>query len=82
MIKQIDGLSIDNLIQMCKSTFSEQRLPSKIVSDAGTNVISEMFRNFMPCHHLTIINAMDKQNHTKSLLKELQIVQNITFGVK
>ena len=37
VMKWMEGFSTDNLIKACKIIFSECRLPSKIVSDAGPN---------------------------------------------
>ena len=39
VIKHVKGLSTDNIIQISKVIFGEQRLPSKIISDTGTNFI-------------------------------------------
>ena len=39
VIKQVEGLSANNLIQTCTTIFSEYGLTSRIVSDAGTNIL-------------------------------------------
>ena len=49
-MKQVIEFSADNLIKTCKIIFSEYGLPGKIVSDAGTNVISEKFDDFCKEH--------------------------------
>ena len=57
VIKQVEGFSTDNLMKMCKMVFSEYGLPSKIVSDLGTNFLSEKLEDFSRClsiHHLII----------------------------
>ena len=52
VIKQIEGFSKDNLIEMCKFVFSEYGLPSEIVSDVGTNLFqinSITYARYMSC---------------------------------
>ena len=46
VIKQVEGFSADNVIKIGKIIFSEYGLPSKIVSDAGTNFVSEKSQDF------------------------------------
>ena len=48
VVNQLQGFSTDNWIKM-QDCISEYKLPSKIVSDAGTKYISEKFENF--CRH-------------------------------
>ena len=43
-IKHVEDFSTDNLIKTFLIIFYEYRLPSNILSDVGTNVISEKFR--------------------------------------
>ena len=42
----IEGFSTDNLMKTCKIISSEKGLPSKIVLDLGTNLVSEKFKDF------------------------------------
>ena len=54
--------SANNLIQICEIIFTEYRLASKIVSDAGTNFVSKKFKNF--CKPLSIHHAASSSyNH-------------------
>ena len=46
VMKKMGILAADDLIQMAKMIFPEGGLPKKIVSDGGTNFISETFREF------------------------------------
>ena len=46
MVKKADGLSVDNLITAAKIIFAEFWLPKDIMLDAGTNFISDKFRQF------------------------------------
>ena len=46
IVKKADGLSVGNLIKAVKTVFAEFRLPKKIVLDAGTNLISDKFKQF------------------------------------
>ena len=43
-IMQEERLSADNVINICQNIFSKYGLPSKIVSDVGTNSVSEEFK--------------------------------------
>ena len=44
--EKTDGFSAENLIRAIKIVFAEFGLPKKIVSNAGTNFISDKFRQF------------------------------------
>ena len=46
VIKGMDGLSANSLIAAVKVIFAEYRIPCRIMSDAGSNFISEKFKNF------------------------------------
>ena len=46
VVKQVEGFSTDNLINACKIISSEYGMSSKIVSDAGTNTVSETSKIF------------------------------------
>ena len=46
LVKKTDGLLADNLIIVVKIVFAEFGLPSKIVSDGDTNLVSDKFRQF------------------------------------
>ena len=52
IMKKSKGLSADDLIRAAKITFAEFGLPNKIVSDAGTNFVSDKFKQF--CRQLNI----------------------------
>ena len=56
VIEWFEGLSADNLINTCAIIFAECRLPSSLMSDAGTNSISGKFKDF--CRHLDIHHAL------------------------
>ena len=58
VVKSVEVLSVDNLIQTCKIIFSGYWMSSKIVSDVGTNFVSGKSGTSatgseytMPCHH-------------------------------
>ena len=46
VMKQVEGFSTGNLIKTCKIINLQYELPSKIVSDSGTNFLLKMFKNF------------------------------------
>ena len=71
VVKQVEGLSIDNLRTTCQSFFLEYGLPIKIVSDVSTNCVSEKFRNSAnylaynkQYNHHKITKVTEKQKHT------------------
>ena len=49
VVKKADGLLADDLIKAAKIVFAEFGLLKRIVSDAGTNLISDKFKNFCSC---------------------------------
>ena len=78
IVKQVEGFSTDTLIKTCKM-FSEYRLPSKIVSDAGPNFLWEKSKNFCKqlglchaCHHYTTIKVMDSRRIHKIYQKNYE----------
>ena len=62
---------------VCKIIFSENGLPSKVISDAGTNFISEKLTASlrgltynMQYNHYAATRAVDKQKHALNSLRE------------
>ena len=43
VVKKLEGLSVESLITMTKIIFSKYGIPQKIMSDAGTNFVSDRF---------------------------------------
>ena len=77
VIKQVNGLSVDNLIKTCKIIFAAYGLSSKLTSDAGTNLVSEKFKDLCRCldsHHMVsnhiIFRTTGKQRYASSLLSK------------
>ena len=46
VIKKLEGLSAESLITTTKIIFAEYGIPPKIMSDAGTNLVSDRFHQF------------------------------------
>ena len=46
VIKRLEGLSADNLINTVKTIFTEYGIPHKLMSDVGTNFVSDKFHHF------------------------------------
>ena len=46
VVKRLEGLSADNLINVVKTIFAEYGIPCKLMSDAGTNFVSDKFHQF------------------------------------
>ena len=59
--KRIEGLSADNLIKMVKTIFVAYGIPHKIMSDAGTNFVSDKFWKF--CKSVNIQQAVSSAYH-------------------
>ena len=64
IIKKTKDLSADSLILTCKFIFSEYGIPKRIMSGAGGNFISEMFKNF--CRNLNIEQAVSSSYYHQS----------------
>ena len=61
VVKRIEGLLADNLIDALKIIFAEYGIPRKIMSDAGTNFISEKCQQF--CKRVNIEQAVSSSYH-------------------
>ena len=61
VIKRMEGLSSASLIATTKVIFAEYGIPHKIMSDAGTNFVSDKFRKF--CSRLNIEQAVFPAYH-------------------
>ena len=46
VIKQVKGLTAYNVMKICKITFAEYKLPSKLMSDADINFVLEKSQDF------------------------------------
>ena len=46
VIKRLERLSVESLVNKVKITFAEYGIPQKIMSDAGTNFVSDTFQQF------------------------------------
>ena len=64
VIKWMDGLSAESLITAVKIIFTEYVIPHRLMSDAGSNFISEKFKNF--CNSLNIEQAVLSLYHHQS----------------
>ena len=64
VVKKADNLLADNLIRVARIVFAEFGLPKKIVPDAVTNYISDIFTQF--CMQLNIKQAITSSYHHQS----------------
>ena len=64
VIKRMEGLSAESLIAAVKVVFVENGIPHRIMSDAGSNFISEKLRHF--CNSLNIKQAVSSSYHHQS----------------
>ena len=60
----MDGLSADSLITAMKVIFVEYGIPQRIMSDVGSNFISEKFKNFF--NSLNIEQVVSSSYHHQS----------------
>ena len=51
VIKRMEGLSTESLITTTKVIFAEYGIPHRLMSDAGTNFVSEKFRFLQQAQH-------------------------------
>ena len=64
VIKRMEGLSAESLITTVKIIFAEYSIPCILMSDAGSNFISEKFKSF--CNSLNIEQAVLTLYHHQS----------------
>ena len=64
VIKRVERLSTESLIATTKVIFVEYGIPLKLMSNAGTNFISDKFRKF--CSRLSIKQAVSSVYHDQS----------------
>ena len=64
VIKKMEGLSTESLITTTKVIFAEYGIPYKLMSEAGSNFISDKFRKF--CSRLNIEQAVSSSYYHQS----------------
>ena len=64
VVKRLKGLSTENLITTTKIIFTEYGIHHKLMSDTGTNFISDRFRKFYSS--LNIEQAVSPAYHHQS----------------
>ena len=64
IIKRLEGLSAENLTNTVKMIFAEHCIPHKLMSDAGTNFISDRFQKF--CRAINVELATLSAHHHQS----------------
>ena len=74
VIKRMGVLSAESLITTVKVIFVEYGIPHRLMSDAGSNIVSEKFRSF--CNSLNIKQAVSSLYHHQS---DRQVKACITF---
>ena len=64
VIKRLEGLSAGSLITSTKVIFAKYGIPKKLVSDAGTNFVSDRFQQF--CKTINVEQAISSEYHHQS----------------
>ena len=61
VVKRLEGLSAESLIATIKIIFAEYGIPCKLMSDAGTNFVSDKFQKF--CNGISVKQAVSSMYH-------------------
>ena len=64
IVQKLQGLSAEHLINAVSAIFAEYGIPRKLMSDAGTNFVSEKFRCF--CRSINMEQAVSLAYHHQS----------------
>ena len=64
MVKRLEGLSAESLIATIKIIFAEYGIPYKLMSDTGTNFVSDKFQKF--CNSINVEQAVSSAYHHQS----------------
>ena len=64
IIRKLQGLSVEHIINAVSSIFAKYGILQKLMSDAGTNFVSEKFRHF--CKSINIEQAVSLAYHHQS----------------
>ena len=64
VIKKLEGLSAESLINTTKIIFAKYGIPPKIMSDAGTNFVSDRVQQF--CKTINVERAVSSAYHHQS----------------
>ena len=64
IVKRLEGMSAENLTNVVKKIFAEYGIPQKIMSDGGTNFVSDRFQKF--CKAINVEEATSLANHHQS----------------
>ena len=64
VVKELEGLSVESLINTTKIIFTKYGIPQKIMSDASTNFVSDRFHQF--CKSINVEQAVSSAYHHQS----------------
>ena len=64
VVKRLEGLSAESLITTTEGIFPEYGIPQKLMSDSGTNFVSEKFWQF--CKTINVEQAVSSAYHHQS----------------
>ena len=83
VVKQMEGLSTESLIATTKVIFAEYGIPHRLMSDTGTNYVSEKFRSFWSRLNINqaVLSAYHHQSNgqLKACIKFIKhIIKNCT----
>ena len=64
VIRRLEGLSAESLINTVKIIFAKYGIPQKIMSEVGTNFVSDRFQQF--CKTINVEQAVSLAYHHQS----------------
>ena len=67
VVKKVGSLAVDSLIQMTKVIFVQHGLAKKIVSNAGMNLTSEIFKQF--CRQMSMQQSIHHPITTRAMVR-------------
>ena len=79
VVKKVSSLAIDGLAQMTEMIFVEYGFPKQIISDAGTNVTSEIFKQFWK--QMSILQSITSSYHHQSNSQVEACIKVVVEGI-
>ena len=80
IVKRLEGLSAESLITTIKVIFAEYGIPHKLMSDAGTNFVSDKFWKF--CNSINVEQAVLLVYHHQSNGQVEACIKFVKFTLK
>ena len=69
IVRKVQGLSAEHLINAVSAIFAEYGIPQKLMSDAGINFVSEKFRHFCKSTNVEQAVSLTYQHQSNGQVK-------------